>query len=191
MLASSYTAHLLEAGLDEAGRGCLAGPVMAAAVILPKDYHHPLLTDSKQLSKKQRETLRPEIIKEAISWSVATASVEEIDRINILHASFLAMHRAVDSLSIKPELLLVDGNRFTPYPFLPHVCIVKGDARFYSIAAASVLAKTYRDDLMEQLAKEFPHYGWEINAAYPTLFHRKAIRQHGRTIHHRTSFNCD
>lgn len=191
MLTSSYTAHLLEAGLDEAGRGCLAGPVMAAAVILPKDYYHPLLTDSKQLSKKQREALRPQILREAISWAVAAASVEEIDRINILHASLLAMHRAVDALAIKPELLIVDGNRFTPYPFIPHVCMVKGDARFYSIAAASVLAKTYRDDLMEQLAKEFPHYGWEVNAAYPTHFHRNAIRQHGRTIHHRTSFNCE
>jgi ribonuclease HII len=191
LLASSYTAHLLEAGLDEAGRGCLAGPVMAAAVILPKDYHHPLLTDSKQLSKKQREALRPEIIREAIDWTVASATVEEIDRINILHASFLSMHRAVDALRTKPELLLVDGNRFTPYPFLPHVCLIKGDARFYSIAAASILAKTYRDDLMEQLAKEFPQYGWEANAAYSTDYHRKAIRQHGLTIHHRTSFNCD
>jgi ribonuclease HII len=164
---------------------------MAAAVILPKEYHHPLLTDSKLLSKKQREALRPEIIREAIDWAVASASVEEIDRINILHASFLAMHRAVDSLQCKPDLLLIDGNRFTPYPFVPHVCIIKGDARFYSIAAASVLAKTYRDDLMEQLSKEFPQYGWEVNAAYPTDFHRNAIRQHGRTIHHRTSFNCD
>lgn len=191
MLQSSYTSSLTEAGLDEAGRGCLAGPVMAAAVILPKDYHHALLTDSKQLSKKQREMLREEVLKEAIDWAVASASVEEIDRINILHASFLAMHRAIDNLKTKPDLLLVDGNRFTPYPFVPHVCIVKGDARFFSIAAASVLAKTYRDDLMEKLAKEFPQYGWEVNAAYATAFHRKAIQTHGVTIHHRTSFKCD
>lgn len=135
--------------------------------------------------------LREEILKEAIDWAVASASVEEIDRINILHASFLAMHRAVDDLKTKPDLLLVDGNRFTPYAFVPHVCIIKGDTRFFSIAAASVLAKTYRDDLMEQLSKEFPQYGWEENAAYSTDFHRKAIQIHGLTIHHRTSFKCN
>lgn len=189
MLKSAYTAHLSEAGLDEAGRGCLAGPVMAAAVILPKDYKHIYLTDSKQLSRKQRTTLRVEIEKEAISWSVAQVSNNEIDEINILNASFLAMHRAIDSLSLKPELLLVDGNRFTPYPFIPHVCQVKGDATFLSIAAASVLAKTYRDELMEELAREFPYYGWERNAAYPTIYHRKAIQEHGPSLHHRKSFN--
>ncbi len=188
LLQSSYTTDLVEAGLDEAGRGCLAGPVMAAAVILPKDYCHTWLTDSKQLSKKQRESLRIEVEKEALAWAVASVSNTEIDQINILNASFLAMHRAVEQLPIKPQLLLVDGNRFKTYPFIPHVCIVKGDAKFLSIAAASVLSKTYRDDLMEQLAKDFPQYGWEKNAAYPTTYHRKAIQEHGTCIHHRMSF---
>ncbi len=190
MLRTAYTPDLTEAGLDEAGRGSLAGPVMAAAVVLPKDYYHASLTDSKQLTRKQRELIRTEIEREALCWSVAEVSAEEIDRINILNASFLAMHRAVDKLCLKPQLLLVDGNRFTPYPFTPHVCIVKGDATFFSIAAASVLAKTYRDDLMDQLAKEFPHYGWENNAAYPTTYHRNAIKQHGICLHHRVSFKC-
>lgn len=188
MLLSSYSPDLIEAGLDEAGRGCLAGPVVAAAVILPKDYRHSLLNDSKQLSKSQRESLRVEIEKEALAWAVGEASNQEIDQVNILNASFLAMHRAVDTLTILPELLLVDGNRFKMYPFVPHVCIVKGDTKYLSIAAASVLAKTYRDDLMSQLAREFPHYGWEQNAAYPTIAHRKAIREHGTCCHHRMSF---
>jgi ribonuclease HII len=178
----------VEAGLDEAGRGCLAGPVMAAAVILPKGYHHPFLTDSKQLSKKQRENLRTEIERDALAWAVASVSNTEIDQINILNASFLAMHRALDNLPIQPQLLLVDGNRFKPYPFIPHICIVKGDAKYLSIAAASILSKTYRDDLMEQLAKDFPQYGWEKNAAYPTIYHRKAIQEYGTCIHHRMSF---
>lgn len=188
MLLSSYTSHLTEAGLDEAGRGCLAGPVMAAAVILPKDYHHPLLTDSKQLTRKQRESLRPDIEKEAISWAVGLATHTEIDQVNILQASFLAMHRAVEGLSRKPELLLIDGNRFTPYPFIAHQCIIKGDATYFSIAAASILAKTYRDDWMEKLSKDFPQYGWDKNAAYPTKFHREAIQTYGTCIHHRLSF---
>jgi ribonuclease HII len=161
---------------------------MAAAVILPKDYSHSFLTDSKQLSKKQREVLRKEIEKEAIAWAVSSVSNTEIDQINILNASFLAMHRAVDALPLKPEILLVDGNRFNPYPFIPHVCIVKGDASYFSIAAASVLAKTYRDDLMDTLARDFPYYGWEKNAAYPTPYHKKAIQDHGTCIHHRLSF---
>jgi ribonuclease HII len=188
LLKSSYTTDLLEAGLDEAGRGCLAGPVMAAAVVLPKDYKHAFLTDSKQLTKKQREELRVEIEREAIAWAVASASNTEIDQINILNASFLAMHRAVESLPIKPELLLVDGNRFKSYPFIPHVCIVKGDSTYLSIAAASILAKTYRDDLMAALAKDFPQYGWDRNAAYSTIFHRKAIQTYGTCIYHRMSF---
>jgi ribonuclease HII len=188
LLKSSYTAHLTEAGLDEAGRGCLAGPVMASAVVLPRDYFHAYLTDSKQVSRNQREILRSEIEREAIAWSVAEVSCKEIDQINILNASFLAMHRAVEKLLIKPELLLIDGNRFTAYPFIPHVTIVKGDTRYFSIAAASILAKTYRDDLMEQLSKDFPQYGWEKNAAYPTGFHKKAIQVHGTCQHHRMSF---
>jgi ribonuclease HII len=189
MLQSAYTPNLTEAGLDEVGRGCLAGPVVAAAVVLPKDYRHEWLTDSKQLHRSQRERVRTEILKEAVAWAVAEVSSQEIDRINILNASFLAMHRAVDALHARPGLLLVDGNRFNPYPFIPHVCIVKGDTKFLSIAAASVLAKTYRDELMTRLAALFPHYGWERNAAYPTVAHREAIRQHGITAYHRVSFN--
>jgi ribonuclease HII len=189
MLQSAYTPDLTEAGLDEAGRGCLAGPVVAAAVVLPKDYRHEWLTDSKQLNRSQRERVRAEILKEAVAWAVAEVSSREIDRINILNASFLAMHRAVDALPARPGLLLVDGNRFNPYPIIPHVCIVKGDTKFLSIAAASVLAKTYRDELMTRLAALFPHYGWERNAAYPTVAHREAIRQHGITSYHRLSFN--
>jgi ribonuclease HII len=191
LLKSAFTAHLTEAGLDEAGRGCLAGPVMASAVVLPKDYFHTFLTDSKQLSRKQRNELRAEIEREAISWAVAQVSCKEIDQINILNASFLAMHRAIDKLTVKPDLLLVDGNRFTAYPFIPHVTIVKGDAQYFSIAAASVLAKTYRDELMEQLSKDFPQYGWEKNAAYPTGFHRRAILAHGPCEHHRMSFKLE
>lgn len=188
MLLPFYNQNVIEAGLDEVGRGCLAGPVVAAAVILPADYQHSFLTDSKQLSKLQRDLLQKEIEREAVSWAVAEVSNEEIDRINILKASFLAMHYAVDQLLTKPEHLLIDGNRFTPYPMIPHTCIVKGDTKFLSIAAASVLAKTYRDNLMEQLALEYPHYGWETNVGYPTIHHRKAILLHGTCSFHRKTF---
>lgn len=188
MLKSYYNADAVEAGLDEVGRGCLAGPVVAAAVILPKDYTHPILNDSKQLSHLQRETLKKDIERDALAWAVAEVSHTDIDQINILKASFLAMHRAVDALMIKPEHLLVDGNRFVPYPMIPHTCIIKGDAHYLSIAAASVLAKTYRDDLMAQLGLEFPAYGWAKNVGYPTPVHREAIRQFGPTKYHRMSF---
>ena len=188
MLKSYYNAQAIEAGLDEAGRGCLAGPVTAAAVILPKDYQHKWLNDSKQLRKIQRNELRLEIQKEALAWAVAEATNEEIDKINILKASFLAMHRAVEKLTILPEHLLIDGNRFTRYPLIPHTCIIKGDAKFLSISAASILAKTYRDDFMEKLADEFPYYKWKENAGYPTLFHRKAIAEFGLTKWHRVTF---
>lgn len=188
MLKSFYNANAVEAGLDEVGRGCLAGPVVAAAVILPKAYTHPTLTDSKQLTRPQREALRIDLERDALAWTVAEVSPETIDRINILQASFLAMHRAVDALTLRPEHLLIDGNRFVPYPMIPHTCIVKGDAQYLSIAAASVLAKTYRDDLMAQLGREFPAYGWAQNAGYPTPAHREAIRQFGPTGHHRMSF---
>lgn len=191
MLRSYYNIDALEAGLDEAGRGCLAGPVVAAAVILPKDYTHHLLNDSKQLSKIQRNILRIEIKRDALAYAVAEASHEEIDKINILKASFLAMHRAVDKLVFRPEHLLIDGNRFTPYPLISHTCIIKGDAKFLSIAAASILAKTYRDDLMEKLAEDFPHYKWQQNAGYPTQFHKKAIKEHGFTPFHRLTFKSD
>lgn len=188
MLRSCYNADLIEAGLDEVGRGCLAGPVVAAAVILPRDYTHPVLNDSKQLSRTQREQLRTDIERDALAWAVADVSPADIDRINILQASFLAMHRAVDALSVRPEHLLVDGNRFSPYPMLPHTCIVKGDAHYLSIAAASVLAKVYRDGLMERLGAEFPAYGWAQNVGYPTPIHRAAIREFGPTRYHRMSF---
>ncbi len=188
MLRSYYNADVIEAGLDEVGRGCLAGPVVAAAVILPKEYTHPTLNDSKQLTRAQRETMQLDIERDALAWAVAEVSHEDIDRINILKASFLAMHRAVDALVIRPEHLLIDGNRFVPYPMIPHTCIVKGDAHFLSIAAASVLAKTYRDDLMARLSQEFPAYGWAQNAGYPTPVHREAIRQFGPTKYHRMSF---
>lgn len=188
MLAPCYNANVLEAGLDEVGRGCLAGPVVAAAVMLPNDYTHPVLNDSKQLTRTQRERLRHDIERDAIAWSIAEVSHEDIDRINILKASFLAMHRAVDALTIRPEHLLVDGNRFVPYPMVPHTCIIRGDAHFLSIAAASVLAKTYRDDLMAQLGRKFPAYGWAQNVGYPTAVHRAAIRQFGPTKYHRMSF---
>ena len=177
-----------EAGCDEAGRGCLAGPVVAAAVILPTDFHHPLLNDSKQLSRSERELLRPLIEQEALAWAVAECSPQEIDDINILQASILAMHRAVDQLSTRPQLLLIDGNRFKPYPFIPHLCVIKGDSKFASIAAASVLAKTYRDELMEKLSLDFPDYLWQKNAGYPTKAHRKAIETIGPSIWHRKSF---
>ncbi len=188
MLQSYYTKGLVEAGLDEVGRGCLAGPVVAAAVILPPDYTHPYLTDSKQLTKGQRLRLRDEIRDEALAWAVAEASPTEIDRLNILQASFLAMHRAVDQLGVRPEHLLVDGNRFVPFPMIAHTCLVKGDTLFLSIAAASVLAKTYRDELMATLSVAFPAYGWEQNVGYPTVHHRRAIEVHGLTVHHRLSF---
>ncbi|AFK02892.1 ribonuclease HII/HIII [Emticicia oligotrophica DSM 17448] len=191
MLRSYYNIDAIEAGLDEAGRGCLAGPVVAAAVILPKDYTHEWLNDSKQLSHEQRVKLRTEIERDAIAFAVAEASNEEIDQINILKASFLAMHRAVEKLSFRPEHLLIDGNRFTPYPLIPHTCIVKGDAKFLSIAAASILAKTYRDDLMGQFAKKYPYYRWEQNAGYPTPFHKKAIKEHGFTPLHRLTFKSE
>lgn len=188
MLRSFYTADVIEAGLDEVGRGCLAGPVVAAAVILPPNYTHPFLTDSKQLSRAQRERLRPDIERDALAWAVAEVSPDDIDRINILQASFLAMHRAVDALTLRPEHLLVDGNRFRPYALIPHTCIVKGDSHFLSIAAASVLAKVFRDDLMAQLGREYPDYGWVQNVGYPTAVHRDAIRRFGPTPHHRMSF---
>ncbi|GAB3945034.1 ribonuclease HII [Spirosoma harenae] len=188
MLRSCYNVDVVEAGLDEVGRGCLAGPVVAAAVVLPKHYTHSILNDSKQLTRSQREALRIDIKRDALAWAIAEVSPADIDRINILKASFLAMHRSVDVLTIKPEHLLVDGNRFTPYPMIPHTCIVKGDTKFLSIAAASVLAKTYRDDLMEQLGCEFPAYGWAQNVGYPTPIHREAIRQFGPTKYHRMSF---
>jgi ribonuclease HII len=188
MLKPFYHPQLIEAGLDEVGRGCLAGPVVAAAVVLPKEYKNPLLNDSKQLTKAQRNQLRNEITEVALAWAVAEVSNQEIDEINILKASFLAMHRAVDQLTLRPEHLLVDGNRFTPYPFLPHTCIIKGDSKFMSIAAASVLAKTYRDELMERLSEEFPHYGWARNVGYPTPIHRRAIEEFGPCQHHRMSF---
>ena len=188
MLKAFHQKLVPEAGCDEAGRGCLAGPVVAAAVILPADFYHPLLNDSKQLSKKERESLRPIIEKEALAWAVAECSPEEIDKINILQASILAMHRAVDQLKIKPQLLLIDGNRFKPYPFVEHLCVVKGDSKYAPIAAASILAKTYRDELMEKLALEFPDYGWQQNAGYPTKAHRAAIKTLGACSWHRKSF---
>ena len=188
MLKSFYNEILIEAGLDEAGRGCLAGPVVAAAVILPKYYTHVFLNDSKQLSKKQREILRIDIMRDAIAYEIAEVSNQEIDEINILKASMKAMHLAVDKLNIKPEHLLIDGNRFPIYPLIPHTCIVKGDSKFLSIAAASILAKTYRDDLMKEFSSFFPQYGWEHNAGYPTLKHRNAIQEFGVTEHHRLTF---
>jgi ribonuclease HII len=189
MLKSSFSKKFVEAGLDEAGRGCLAGPVVAAAVILPKDYKHKDLNDSKQLSRAKREALRKEIEKEAIEWAIAEVSHSKIDEINILNASFLAMHLALDKLKCIPELLLIDGNRFKPYRNIKHECIVEGDAKYLSIAAASILAKTYRDDLMNSLAKEFPLYGWETNVGYATEKHREAIHAYGYTPYHRMSFN--
>jgi ribonuclease HII len=178
----------IEAGCDEAGRGCLAGSVYAAAVILPPDFHNEDLNDSKQLSPAKRYALRPIIEKEAIAWAVGIVSAEEIDRINILRASFLAMHCAIDQLKIKPEHLLIDGNRFTPYPGIPYTTIVKGDGKYMSIAAASILAKTYRDDYMEQLAAIYPEYHWTENKGYPTKAHRDAIRKYGITPYHRKTF---
>lgn len=189
MLLPFLEAGRIEAGCDEAGRGCLAGPVYAAAVILPQDFHNDLLNDSKQLTEKQRYQLRPIIEKEALAWAVGVVDAEEIDKINILASSFLAMHRAVDGLNIRPEHLLIDGNRFKPYRDIPFTTIVKGDGKMTSIAAASVLAKTYRDDFMDKIAEEYPQYDWISNKGYPTVKHRKAIKEFGITPYHRKSFN--
>lgn len=209
MLLTHYYKDKIEAGCDEAGRGCLAGPVYAAAVILPPDYHNDLLNDSKQLTEKRRYELREVVERDAVAWAVGVCTAEEIDRINILHASYLAMHRAIDQLTVRPEALIIDGNRFDPYyptvnhdgvdcyenlPLLydcqplPHTTIVKGDGKYLSIAAASILAKTYRDDYMNRLATEFPQYDWLSNKGYPTKKHREAIAEHGLTPYHRRSF---
>lgn len=187
-LAPYHTRHLIEAGCDEAGRGCLAGPVVAAAVILPPRVRLPGLDDSKKLSAAHRAELRPLIEEKAVAWAVAMVLPEEIDRYNILRASFIAMHRAIDQLRVRPQQLLVDGNRFVPYPGVPHLCLVKGDGRFRSIAAASILAKTHRDAYMEQLHAQHPHYNWAVNKGYPTPDHRAAIARMGPCDHHRRSF---
>ena len=208
MLKSHFYEGLIEAGCDEAGRGCLAGSVYAAAVILPPDYHNEQLNDSKQLTDRQRKELRTIIEHDALAWAVGIVTPAEIDKINILRASFLAMHRALDQLKVRPEALIIDGNRFTPYhpsladgndisrtsnqtqeKALPHTCIVKGDAKYLSIAAAGILAKTYRDDYMDALAEEYPQYDWQHNKGYPTRKHREAIRQYGTTPYHRLSYN--
>ena len=208
MLQSHFNSQgLIEAGCDEAGRGCLAGAVFAAAVILPPNYENPLLNDSKQLSAKKREELRTIIERDALAWCVAQVDPEEIDRINILNAAILAMHRALDGLTIRPEYIIVDGNRFKPYHdktrrhtnkktetteepvIIPHTTIVKGDGKYLSIAAASILAKTYRDDYMTELHQQYPHYGWDRNAGYPTKQHRAGISEHGTTPYHRMTFN--
>ena len=189
MLASHYYEGKVEAGCDEAGRGCLAGSVYAAAVILPEDYQNELLNDSKQLTEKKRYQLREIIERDAVAWAVGIVTPEEIDKINILNASILAMHRALDQLKVRPEAVIVDGNRFKKYKELPHATIVKGDGKYLSIAAASILAKTYRDDYMNKLAEEYPQYDWLSNKGYPTKKHREAIRQFGITPYHRKSYN--
>ena len=189
MLKSCYFEGKIEAGCDEAGRGCLAGSVYAAAVIFPADYQNEELNDSKQLTDKKRHQLREIIERDAVAWAVCVVTPEEIDKINILNASFLAMHRALDQLKVRPEAIIVDGNRFKKYGEVPHVCIVKGDAKYLSIAAASILAKTYRDDYMDGLAEEYPQYDWKSNKGYPTKKHREAIRQYGVTPYHRMSYN--
>ena len=200
LLLPHYYEGKIEAGCDEAGRGCLAGSVYAAAVILPDGYENPLLNDSKQLTEKRRYELREQIERDAVAWAVGIVTPEEIDKINILNASILAMHRALDQLKVRPEAIIVDGNRFKPYRslpqsgedgggFLPHTTIVKGDGKYMAIAAASILAKTYRDDYMNQLAKEYPQYDWQKNKGYPTKAHREAIRQYGTTPYHRMSYN--
>ena len=189
LLQPHYYDGLIEAGCDEAGRGCLAGSVYAAAVILPQNYSHPYLNDSKQLTEKRRMILRKDIEKDAIAWAVGVVSPEEIDEINILKASFLAMHRAIDQLKVRPEALIIDGNRFTPYQNLPYTPIVKGDSKYLSIAAASILAKTYRDEYMEELHTQYPQYEWSKNKGYPTVAHREAIKKYGTTPFHRMSFN--
>ena len=189
MLKNNYYIGKIEAGCDEAGRGCLAGSVYAAAVILPDDYQNDLLNDSKQLTEKRRYQLREIIERDAVAWAVGIVTPEEIDKINILNASILAMHRALDQLKVRPEAIIVDGNRFKPYNNIPHTTIVKGDGKYLSIAAASILAKTYRDDYMNQLAEEYPQYDWFSNKGYPTKKHRDAIRQYGITPYHRKSYN--
>lgn len=195
ILLPHYYEGKIEAGCDEAGRGCLAGSVYAAAVILPTDYHNDLLNDSKQLTEKRRYQLRTEIERDALVWAVGIVTPEEIDRINILNASILAMHRAVDQLTVRPEAIIVDGNKFKPYRdpqsglILPHTTIVKGDGKYLAIAAASILAKTYRDDYMNRIAEEYPHYDWRSNKGYPTKKHREGIRLHGVTPYHRMSYN--
>lgn len=188
-LLSFFTKNTIEAGCDEAGRGCLAGPVYAAAVILPNDYTNKDLQDSKKLTDLQRKKLRIQIEQDAIAWAIGIVDNNEIDAINILNASFLAMHRAIDRLSIFPKHLIIDGNRFTKYKEIPHNCIVKGDGKYLSIAAASILAKTYRDDYMEQIHKEYPQYNWNSNKGYPTEKHRKAVYENGLTPFHRKTFN--
>ena len=189
MLIPYQTEGIIEAGCDEAGRGCLAGDVYAAAVILPPDFTNELLNDSKQLNESQRYLLREIIEREAIAWAVGIVTAEEIDKINILRASILAMHRAVDALKVRPEHLLIDGNKFNPYPGITHNTVVKGDATYMSIAAASILAKTYRDDYMQRIAKEYPMYDWQSNKGYPTAKHRAAIKEYGTSPYHRMTFN--
>lgn len=189
MLKPFFQEEKIEAGCDEAGRGCLAGAVYAAAVILPRDYQNPRLNDSKQLTEKQRYELRDEIQRDAIAWAVGVVDEKEIDEINILRASFLAMHRAIDQLKVKPEYLIIDGNRFTPYKKVPYSTIVKGDGKYLSIAAASILAKTYRDDYMNKLHEKYPYYDWDHNKGYPTKKHRAAIAEHGVSPYHRLSYN--
>lgn len=189
MLKNYYEQGRVEAGCDEAGRGCLAGSVYAAAVILPPDYHNERLNDSKKLTARQRYALRQDIERDAVAWAVGVVTPQEIDQINILNASILAMHRALDQLQVRPEAIIVDGNRFKPYHDLPHTTIVKGDGKYLSIAAASILAKTYRDDEMIRLAQQYPDYDWQHNMGYPTRKHREAIRQHGITPYHRRTFN--
>ena len=189
MLLPQYFEGKIEAGCDEAGRGCLAGSVYAAAVILPKGYDNPLLNDSKQLTEKRRYALRDTIVRDAVAWAIGIVTPEEIDKINILNASFLAMHRALDQLTVRPEAIIVDGNRFTPYHDVPYATIVKGDGKYQAIAAASILAKTFRDDYMDRLATEYPYYDWQKNKGYPTRAHREGIRLHGITPYHRKSYN--
>lgn len=189
MLEPYYNHDLLEAGCDEAGRGCLAGSVFAAAVILPRDYENAALNDSKKLTAKKRYALREQIERDALAWALGEVKPEEIDKVNILHASFLAMHRAIAQLQVAPEALIIDGNRFDPYPGLPHTCIVKGDGKYLSIAAASILAKTYRDDYMDALARECPYYDWEHNKGYPTAKHYAGLEAHGPSVYHRRTFN--
>lgn len=189
MLLPHYFEGKIEAGCDEAGRGCLAGSVYAAAVILPKGYDSPLLNDSKQLTEKRRYALRDTIVRDAVAWAIGIVTPEEIDKINILNASFLAMHRALDQLTVRPEAIIVDGNRFTPYHDVPYATIVKGDGKYQAIAAASILAKTFRDDYMNRLAIEYPYYDWQKNKGYPTRAHREGIRLHGITPYHRKSYN--
>jgi len=187
-LKNKYSKCVLEVGTDEAGRGCLSGPVVAAAVILPKEFKHPLLNDSKKLTERQRKSIRPVIEQQALAYGIGVVGEEEIDRINILQASILAMHKSIDQIKLLPEFIIVDGNKFKPYKDIPFKTIVKGDAKYMSIAAASVLAKTYRDDLMEKLHREYPCFNWQKNKGYPTKEHRNAIRKHGSSVYHRKTF---